>query len=182
MTNSTTGWASLFLLNARILLVDDDQDFAMAAADILRKGGIEVRTAQDANAALVALQEFEADVIVSDLAMPLMRGDQLLAELRKGGYRKPFILMTGFTEMTDIAEAMHLDVSDYLVKPIDSKILIAAVQSALRAEHQRLIHEEQLAQLYQALSPVPPPDGSGSWEEAIKGRAIANVRKRRLSR
>lgn len=178
---SGQGWASLFLLNSRILVVDDDEDFARASADLLRAGGAQVQAAFDGNAAAMAIRSFDPDLIVCDLAMPQLRGDALLAQLRKGGYEKPFILMTGFADLANVAEAMHLHAFDYLVKPIDPKVFVAAVQRALRSEHERLVREEAQKLMYEALAALPPPEGAESWPEAIKARAIRTVRERRTA-
>lgn len=176
---TTNQWASLFLLNPRVLLVDDDKDFAEASAAILRKGGAEVMTVHDGNAALVAVNNFQPDLIISDLAMPVLRGDELLAQLRKAGYKKPFILLTGFAEMTHVAEALHHDAFDYLVKPIGPSVIVAACQKAFRSEYDRLVHEAELQELYAALAAQGEPKEGGTWHDLIHKRAQGRVRAQR---
>lgn len=171
----------LFLKNPKILVVDDDADFAEIAAEILRGHGAKVETAKDGGKALIAAKSFDPDLIVSDLAMPMLRGDQLLAELRKSGYEKPFILLTGMGEVSSVTAALRNHAFDYLIKPVSPQVLSAAVSNALRSEYQRLVTAEELNEVYSALQALSPPPDGGEWREVIRKKALARVREKRKS-
>jgi CheY-like chemotaxis protein len=67
----------------RILIVDDDSDWAEAAAEWLSESGHEVSTAPNGLAGLHLLAREPADLVIVDMMMPLMSGPELLAEIRR---------------------------------------------------------------------------------------------------
>lgn len=80
----------------RILLVEDEVDAREMLDVLLRDEGFEVMTAADGRAALALLTETTPDLIVTDVMMPYMGGDELLAELRKSHVTRaiPVIVMS----------------------------------------------------------------------------------------
>jgi DNA-binding response OmpR family regulator len=110
----------------RVLIVDDEPSILEMLAEILATEGHTVTTATTGGAALKCLDTFPADVIVLDLVMPGMSGNQLLAALRARGVDVPAIAITG---APDKAGPGFLAVLD---KPIDvgrlSSLVLAAGQ------------------------------------------------------
>lgn len=172
---------SLFFPNPKILLVDDDRDFADVSADLIRHAGAEVQTAYDGMAALAATRGFDPDLIISDLTMPILRGDELLAELRKNGSKKPFILLTGLTEIKHVNNAFQYGAFNYLVKPVPSKVLLAVIQRALRSEYQRLQAKTEIELLYHELARADSSRNAAGWKESIHQQAVAAIKESRKS-
>lgn len=100
----------------RVLIVDDDADIrdslAMLLADRYR-----VVTAADGREALAVVQDGGADVVLLDLMMPVMSGEELVRELRRRGCAVPVALISAARDLPGIAR--QLGVGDYIVKPFD---------------------------------------------------------------
>jgi CheY-like chemotaxis protein/two-component sensor histidine kinase len=105
----------------RILLVDDNQDFALSLAGVLRALGNEVRVAHDGAAGLAAAQEFQPDVAFLDIGMPKMNGFELASRLRGLPETMGSILVaiTGFSQPADRERAKQAGFDNYFVKPVE---------------------------------------------------------------
>lgn len=133
----------------RILLVDDEPAIRFSLTELLEAGGHDVRSAEHAPAALAALEEEPADLVISDLRMPAMDGLELLEEVRTRYPEAIVILMTAHGDERTAVRALKLGAWDYLPKPFDNgevRSLVGRVREmlALRAENARL--REELAQ------------------------------------
>jgi two-component system response regulator FixJ len=105
------------------------------AADLWTRtaGGANIRVAtyESAVAFLRALPDISPGCIVTDVRMPEMSGVELLRYLKDAGVSLPVIVITGHGDVPLAVEAMRLGAVDFLEKPFDDDILIAAVRSAL---------------------------------------------------
>jgi two-component system response regulator HydG len=115
----------------RILLVEDDDSFRRALAEVLSAHGYAVATAPDATAALEALQSDRIDLVVSDLVMPGMKGDALLGRVRDTFPQIPVIAITAFGSVENALELTRAGASDYLTKPFRTRALLEAVARVL---------------------------------------------------
>ncbi len=102
-----------------ILIVDDDAWIRSSLTDALSRSGKEVRTAEDADAALTALAESPADVVLTDVRMPGMDGLELLRLLRERMPDVAVVLMTAYDDLPTVSAAMREGAADFLVKPLD---------------------------------------------------------------
>ncbi|HEU4452252.1 MAG TPA: sigma-54 dependent transcriptional regulator [Longimicrobium sp.] len=138
----------------KILVVDDEPAIRFSLAELLEADGHEVREAAHAPAALAALEEDAADLVVSDLTMPAMDGMQLLEEVRARHPGTLFVLMTAHGDERTAVRALREGAYDYVPKPFDNEEIRAAVRRArevlsLRAENARL--REELAGAFRGL-------------------------------
>ncbi len=119
---------------AKILIVDDEQDALTAIESILSSEGHEVILAEDGLRALKSVSTHSPDIIVCDIEMPMLKGFDVLAELRKdsGTSKIPIIFLTGRTDITALVQSMELNVNDFLTKPFTVQELIAAVDLQLK--------------------------------------------------
>lgn len=132
----------------RILLVDDDPDLRESLALLLEDEGYLVLVARDGQQAMGLQQRHHADVVVSDVMMPVMSGLDLLAALRAADDHSPFLLMSSFASYLDQGRA--LGAAATLHKPFDVDVFLEAVRHA--ATHLQ--------------PPVPPaPVDRKRWEE-----------------
>ncbi|MCH7567348.1 MAG: response regulator, partial [Nitrospirae bacterium] len=119
---------------ATLLIVEDDPAMLVAFRDILEGNGFVVSTATNGTDALVALQEENPALIMSDISMPGMDGIELYKAVRQrpNGAAIPFIFVTARGTREDIFAAKALGVDDYITKPVTSRELLAAVRARLQ--------------------------------------------------
>ena len=123
-----------------VLLVDDDPDFLFSSETTLRASGIEpVRAVADSRMVLSLLSGTEVAVIVLDLSMPHLPGEELLKTIREEYPHVPVIVMTGVDEVETAVSCMRNGAFDYLVKPVESSRFVSVVQ---RAQEMRELQEE----------------------------------------
>jgi len=119
----------------RILVVEDDPGVQATIVSVLERFGYRVTMAGDPVAALALLADGRArpDLIVSDVVMPRMNGEQLLHEVRATGSRVPFLFMSGYP--ADLLHGRELLAPDrpYLRKPVAPAELLRAVRAGLAA-------------------------------------------------
>lgn len=141
-----------FLESPRILIVEDDCDVAEMTAEVLQKHFPHIHIACNGAEGLRAVKEFNPDVIVADVRMPVLTGDQMLVELRNSGFEKPVIFLTGYTDEETVLKSFQCDAYEFLAKPVSEELLIEIVRKALRAEHCRLAAKAERAVLLRKLS------------------------------
>lgn len=130
------------MVHDRIVHVIDDDEAARESLEfLLRSAGIEVSTYESAMQFLQALPQVKAGCVVTDVRMPGIDGLELLRRLRSEGVRVPVIVITGHGEISMAVEAMKIGATDFLEKPFDDDILLAAVRNALSAQ-ERSEHED----------------------------------------
>lgn len=116
-----------------VLVVDDTPENIDIANGIL-KSEYRVRAAISGEKALNFISRNQPDLILLDVMMPDMDGYEVCRRLKSNETSKhiPVIFVTGKTEPSEIAKAMDLGAADYLVKPIDPKMLLEKVRQHLR--------------------------------------------------
>ncbi|MFW6136379.1 MAG: PAS domain S-box protein, partial [Chloroflexota bacterium] len=102
-----------------VLLVEDRETVRHAAAEILSSLGYRLATAEDGQDALDVLEALSVDVIVTDIVMPRMGGQALMAELTKRGIDVPVVAMTGYTMESQMDELAEAGFAQVLHKPLD---------------------------------------------------------------
>jgi CheY-like chemotaxis protein len=124
-----------------ILLIEDEAPLRTSIAAILRHRGFMVIEASNGSEGVQLSKTCKADLILSDVRMPEMDGLALLEALRKepATARTPFILMTGMPDETDLRRAYGSGAADYLVKPIQTSDLVAAINTQI-AKHREFSH------------------------------------------
>jgi len=124
---------------ARILVIDDEEDYRIIVQEVLARAGYEVRTAADGQEGLALLQRAPADAVLVDWMMPRMDGERFCRALRSDPKQKdvPIIMLTVRQTTDEELEALHFGVDDFLVKPFKSEELLARVRAVLRraADH-----------------------------------------------
>ena len=131
-----------------LLVVEDDPAMLIALRDILENAGYVILTAENGQDALNILANSKPELILSDIAMPVMDGFELLEAVRQRptGATIPFIFLTARGTREDIFTGKSLGVDDYITKPVTSKELLSAV----RARLQRADEFAMMAQLLAA--------------------------------
>jgi DNA-binding response OmpR family regulator len=117
---------------ARLLLVEDEKDFATALAAGLSQDGFTVATVGDGLMAFDLLLHRSFDVIVLDLMLPGISGLDLCARLREMGVATPVLVLTARTAERDQVHALETGADDFLTKPFSYRILLARMRALVR--------------------------------------------------
>jgi DNA-binding NtrC family response regulator len=123
----------------RILIVDDEANARAALSEILRDEGYATETAADGFKALGKLEEFQPDIILTDLKMPGLDGIAFMDKARSASPGAVFIVMTAFGSISSAVEAVKKGADNYLTKPLDFEALAAVIERAM--EKARLLQE-----------------------------------------
>ena len=115
----------------RILIVEDDQNFARVMRDNLTFDGFQVEWAPDGDAALTEVQLRPPDLILLDLMLPKRDGFTLCPLLRRHG-PIPIIMVTARGQKADKLRGLALGADDYITKPFDLDEMLARVRAVLR--------------------------------------------------
>ncbi len=115
----------------RILIVDDDENIAELISLYLMKECFETCTVYDGADALTAFRDFQPQLILLDLMLPSIDGYQVCREIRKTS-QVPIIMLSAKGEIFDKVLGLELGADDYMIKPFDSKELVARVKAVLR--------------------------------------------------
>src|SRR3954466_8683094 len=117
--------------NAVVTVIDDDSAARQSLVFLLSAAGIAVRTFESPTSFLKAFPTLHAGCIVTDMRMPGMSGLELQRRLNAMKSAMPVIMITGHGDIPLAVEAMKLGAVDFIEKPFESKILLAAVRTAL---------------------------------------------------
>jgi len=115
----------------RVLIVDDDENIAELISLYLLKECYETRCVYDGESALREFREFEPNIVLLDLMLPGIDGYQVCREIRQTS-KCPIIMLSAKGEVFDKVLGLELGADDYMVKPFDSKELVARVKAILR--------------------------------------------------
>ena len=115
----------------RILIVDDDPSISELIALYLNKERYDTRCVEDGEEALKVFFFFLPDLVLLDLMLPGMDGYQVCREIRSKS-DTPVIMLSAKGEVFDKVLGLELGADDYMIKPFDSKELVARVKAVLR--------------------------------------------------
>jgi len=115
----------------KILIVDDDENIAELISLYLTKECFDTKLVYDGEDALAAFDSYQPNLILLDLMLPGIDGYQVCRELRSTS-QVPIIMLSAKGEIFDKVLGLELGADDYMIKPFDSKELVARVKAVLR--------------------------------------------------
>ena len=115
----------------RILIVDDDEDIAELISLYLTKECFETKMVYNGEDALTEFKAFAPDLVLLDLMLPGIDGYQVCREIRSSS-QTPIIMLSAKGEVFDKVLGLELGADDYIIKPFDSKEMVARVKAVLR--------------------------------------------------
>src|SRR4051812_12509700 len=136
--------------DARILIVDDEEDTAVLLRDALRRRGFTVDSCLSGAECLAYMRRDPVDVVVSDVQMPGMNGIDLCEQLYKRYPDCAPIVLTGYGQLETAIGALRAGAWDFLTKPVKTEVLEVAIERAL--EHFALQREVKRLVLQRASS------------------------------
>ncbi len=116
-----------------VFIIDDEQFILKSLGAVLRSAGINnLVVCSDSREALGLLEEIPPSIVLLDLTMPHISGEELLPQIKDLYPELPVLIITGVNELSTAVECMKNGASDYLVKAIENTKLTAAVKKALK--------------------------------------------------
>src|ERR1700722_7627661 len=118
-------------MKGRVLVVDDDAALAEMLGIGLRGEGFEPTCVADGDKAVEVFRDFRPDLVLLDLMLPGMDGIDVCRQIRaeSGG---PIVILAAKSDTVDVILGLESGADDYIVKPFQSKVLIARVRARLR--------------------------------------------------
>jgi two-component system response regulator HydG len=143
-----TDWLRMSDVSAQtVLVVDDEANILEALQKVLTKEGFEVLTAGNGRQALEVLRKQPIRVMITDLRMPGMTGDDLLKAAKAITPEVEVIVMTAYGTIENAVEAMKLGAYDFVSKPLKRASVVAAVRKAFDKQALVVENRELRAQL-----------------------------------
>jgi two-component system, OmpR family, response regulator len=118
----------------RILLIEDDRMIGAAVEQALRDAAYAVDWVTDGETAMLAAESETYELALLDLGLPKADGREVLRGLRAVGRRLPVIIVTARDGVDDRIDGLDLGADDYLVKPFETRELLARMRAVLRRE------------------------------------------------
>ena len=115
----------------KILIVDDDENIAELISLYLTKECFDTMIVHDGEEALTAFESYQPNLMLLDLMLPGIDGYQVCREIRSK-HNTPIIMLSAKGEVFDKVLGLELGADDYVLKPFDSKELVARVKAVLR--------------------------------------------------
>ena len=115
----------------KILVADDDLNICELLRLYLTKEGYQVTTAGDGEEGLEKFNQIKPDMVLLDVMMPRMDGLEVCRRIRKAG-NTPVMMLTAKGETFDKVLGLELGADDYVVKPFDTKEIVARIKAVLR--------------------------------------------------
>ena len=137
-------------------VVDDDDDARKGTARLLEAAGFEARTYATAGDFLSKVESASPGCIILDVRLPDRHGLDLQAALAGRAVSMPIVFVTGHGEIPDSVRAIQGGAVDFLTKPVDGDVLLAAVRRALAQDasaRAARAHQESLRRRYERLTP-----------------------------
>ncbi|SCZ81473.1 response regulator transcription factor [Acidaminobacter hydrogenoformans] len=125
-----------------ILVVDDEPRILDIVCAYLEKEGYQTRRATRGQEALEIFQEEEIALVILDLMLPDLTGEEICRQIRLKN-STPILMLTAKVDRDSIVQGLNLGADDYVTKPFDGKILVARVKALLRRQSNQAIPAEQ---------------------------------------
>jgi len=162
----------------KVLVIDDEVQLAEVCRAVLQNAGAKAKVIYDGADAEEAIQTFKPDIIVSDIKMPEVRGDELLVLLRDHGHTIPVIMITGL-DRTKISLPKNIsNLFALIYKPIEYEQLVRTVQNCLNIIEARQMNEALMQRLYEASKVEQPFE---EWQNTALVHIVDHMNKRRVS-
>lgn len=144
----------------KVLLVDDEEEVRNAIEQRINweELGFEViGKAQNGVKAMEIAEKLQPDVVITDIKMPYMNGLELARNLKEENPGVRILILTGFDEFEYAKEAVHLEVEEYILKPINANELsecLKRLKNVLDKEREEKLNVRKLEQYYTDSLPV----------------------------
>lgn len=118
---------------ARVLVVEDEQSLREPLVYLLQKEGYDVIEAEDGNKAITEFEEHGADLVLLDLMLPGISGNEVCRVIRQTS-QVPIIMLTAKDSEIDKVVGLEIGADDYVTKPYSTRELLARMKAVLRRQ------------------------------------------------
>ena len=115
---------------SKVLFIDDEEGIRKIFSILLRKEGYQVFTAKSGEEGLKIFEQEMPPIVITDIKMPGMDGIEVLKRVKEINPEAEVIIITGYGNMNSAIEALKLDASDFLPKPVKDEALLVALKRA----------------------------------------------------
>jgi len=155
-----------------IYVIDDDDAVRHSLEFLLKTAGITVRGFESAKAFLEIMPQISSGCIITDVRMPEITGIELLKRVKAVNPDLPVIVITGHGDISLAVEAMKIGAVDFLEKPFDDDLLLAAVRTALIRDADSGKRKAELAGIHEKLNAL-----SNRERQVLEGLVVGNANK-----
>jgi len=138
-------------MSNHILVLDDEQNYLLLLETLLADEGHTITALKDPELGLAFLEESEVDVVITDMKMPKLSGQDVLAHVQKNYPHIPVLIMTAYGTIDAAVVAMRHGAFDYITKPFANDELLLSVRKAVQlslAQRRYSLLSENLEQRY----------------------------------
>ncbi|MHB1015202.1 MAG: sigma-54-dependent transcriptional regulator, partial [Desulfurivibrionaceae bacterium] len=125
----------------RLLIIDDEESMLQMLSVVTSKGGYAVTLARNGEEGLAALAKGPFDLILCDLKMPRLNGQEFLKKAKEVGVEAPIVMMSAYAAIEDAVAAIKAGAYDFITKPFKADEVLLTLERA--GEHLRLQRENQ---------------------------------------
>jgi DNA-binding response OmpR family regulator len=115
----------------KVLVVDDEEDYRVLVARVLKRAGYAVETAADGAEGIRQCESWKPDLVILDVQLPDMEGFEVCRVLRAKGLTMPVLFCTVRSAVATVAEGLQSGGDDYIVKPFDPKDMLRRIGQVL---------------------------------------------------
>ena len=120
-----------------LLLVEDDVRLSALVVEYLQKNGLNVETEFRGDTAVQRILDLQPDLVILDLMLPGLDGFDVCKQVRSG-YHQPILMLTAKDEEIDQIVGLEIGADDYVVKPVQPRLLLARIKALLRRSENTL--------------------------------------------
>lgn len=157
----------------RLLIIEDDKNLCKAMKIHLIDAGYQMDFCYDGEEGLYCAEQNAYDLILLDRMLPLLGGLEILTRLRAQEMKTPVLMITALNTIDDKVDGLDAGADDYLIKPFDTKELLARVRALLRRSPQ--LEEGFILQVADVQLNLQERTLSGSLGSKVLSKREANL-------
>jgi FixJ family two-component response regulator len=143
-------------LPSTVCIVDDDASVRRSLRRLLMANGFRVEVFEDAQSYMARDSDLDQQCLILDIRMPGIDGLKLQALLEATGQRVPIVFLSGHGDIPMSVQAIKLGAVDFLTKPVDESVLLAAVAEAVALHRDRQAEVEVRASIRKQIASLTP--------------------------
>jgi DNA-binding response OmpR family regulator len=132
--------------SSNLLIVEDDTSINRLLCTILENAGYCCRPAYSGSEAMLWADQYEYDLVLLDLMLPGLNGEEIIAKLRQKNSTMPIIVISAKIQTEDRVNVLRLGADDFIPKPFDNEEVLARVEAQLRRYKQFQPHAQEKRQ------------------------------------
>ena len=131
----------------KVLVVEDDSDINSLLCNVLSKNNYDVRGAYSGSEAMMCIDMFEYDIILLDLMLPGMSGEEIIKKVRQKDELVPIIVISARTQQDEKINVLRIGADDFIGKPFDINEVLIRVEVQLRKSKRVKVVDEKVTDI-----------------------------------